>query len=224
MSKFVMIQAVPAPGFGTHGEAFRMWPGDRPVRVEVLDGEEDGPKVPVKRKSGDTHVIEEDHNPTVIGQRSYRALQANPRIRILSDGAVVAGAEIAAAKEDLARMSAEKIELGGKNAELEADLLQVRGQLMSMQDALRAATSGTPDDKTAAAVKSALAEQAKAFDASYKDVTDRLTAVSAELAVLKGAATVPAVTAPAASEGGKTETKPAGNGKGGKAAASEGGK
>jgi hypothetical protein len=215
--KFVMIQAVPSPGFSTHGEAFRMWPGDRPIRVEILDGEEDGPKVPVKRKNGDTFVVEETHNPTVIGQRSFRALQANPRIRILSDGAVVAGAEIAAAKEDLARLSAEKIELGGKNSELEAELLQLRGQLISLQDGLRNATSGTPDEKTAAAVKSALADQAKVFDASYKSVTDELATVKADLAVLKGAAPAPE---------GKPEGKPA-NGKGGKAAApaaSEGGK
>jgi hypothetical protein len=220
MSKFVMIQAVPAPGFGTHGEAFRMWPGDRPIRVEVLDGEEDGPKVPVKRKQGDTHVIEEDHNPTVIGQRSYRALQANPRIRILSDGAVVAGAEIAAAKEDLQRMTAEKVAADGKNAELEADLLQLRGQVISLQEALKGATAGTDSEKTAAAVKSALGEQSKQFDAAYKQQGDLLAAAQAELAALKAPTTTV--------DAGKTE-KGAGNGNGktGKAAAaaaSEGGK
>jgi hypothetical protein len=120
-ARTVLIQAVPAEGFNFHGEAHRLWPAGNPVKVTVLPGEGDGPEVPHRVERDGNTVVEMRPNPTVIGQRSFRALQKNPRIRILSDGASLAGAEVTSARQEVQEKAAEIMELKGQIAELEIE-------------------------------------------------------------------------------------------------------
>lgn len=136
MSKIVLIQAVPAPGFNGHGEAHRYWPSGGPVKVEVLDQEDDGPLVPVRRKRGDEDVVEMDHDMTVIGQRSYRAIKKNPRLRIVSDTEMIGEAEVSAAREEADKLRADNLALKADVANLDAENGLLRAQLDEAQKRL----------------------------------------------------------------------------------------
>jgi hypothetical protein len=128
MSKIVLIQANPPPGFHHHGEAHRLWPAATPVKVEILDQEEDPPEVPVKRRRNGEETIDLGPDPNRIGARSFRALQANPRIRILSDADSVTSAEVTAAKAQTGKLEAENSFLRSEvsNLETENDILKAR--------------------------------------------------------------------------------------------------
>jgi hypothetical protein len=129
MSKIILIQAVPVPGFNGHGEAHRYWPSGSPVKVEVLDQEDDGPLVPVRRKRGEEEVVEMDHDMTVIGQRSYRAVKKNPRLRIVSDTEMIGEAEVSAAREEADKLRADNMALRADVSNLDAENGLLRAQL-----------------------------------------------------------------------------------------------
>jgi hypothetical protein len=147
MSKFIHVQSLPAQGFTHHGAAHRLWSGSEPTKVEVLDGEDDGPEVTVRRNGPDGARDEQAPNPGIIGQRSFRELKANPRIRYWADGEGGDGVALAATKQAVDGLSAE-------NAQLK---LQVEG-LEKANDELRARLAeldpggdvGSDEEKTAA--------------------------------------------------------------------------
>ncbi len=143
MEKTVRIQSIPREGYNFHGEAHRLWSAHEAVTVTVLPGEEDPPGVEVEFKNGSGEVVKEIRpNPTVIGQRSYRALQANKHIRILSDQDSIdtaSLAEIKAAKEVAQKLSGELSDAKVEIAKRDEIIAQLKVQISTLEGKFAAA-------------------------------------------------------------------------------------
>lgn len=103
--------------------AGRFWPTDVPKLVEVVDTEEDPPSIKVKVRNPTTgrDEMQSRPDPDRIGLASYRTLEADSRLSIKqldSVGQEAADAVMAAAQEEVARLSRENLELKGHLAQL----------------------------------------------------------------------------------------------------------
>jgi hypothetical protein len=129
----IMVQAVVGEGYDGAYRARRKWPATEPVSVEVLDQDDDPPdhehphvvdgKVVGKRMVPDPHRI---------GRKSFEAIKADSRLRILGDKDTdrsASGAALDKARSMAAAHASENSDLKVKLAGLEDENRRLKEQL-----------------------------------------------------------------------------------------------
>lgn len=132
---FVNVRAVQRENFQGVWTEHRFWPSGEALRVEVLDTDEDAPKItqPILEHGTGRQIGEREvADMTKIGRKTFADLKADGRLTILADGeidATISKAMITAAQKAAAESSARVVELEGENAALKAQLETVGAEL-----------------------------------------------------------------------------------------------
>lgn len=137
----IHVQGIPAvPGTPGVWRAGRFWAAGSATTVEVLGQDEDPPQVKVKGPNGEDRIIPD---PNKLGRKSFEALKADPRIRLLADPD--SQREISSAAIDEARAAAGK--MGARVGELEAENASLKAKIAELEAALEKATAPAGDGK-----------------------------------------------------------------------------
>jgi hypothetical protein len=137
MSQTILVQAVVGEGYDGAYRAGRKWPATEPLAVEVLDQDDDPPGleedwiVDGVRKGKRTVP-----DPNRIGKRSFEAIKADGRLRILGDKDTSLSQSDAAlnkARHLAASHAAENSDLKIKIAALQEENEKLRAQVGASQ-------------------------------------------------------------------------------------------
>ena len=128
----IQVQAVVGEGYDGAYRARRKWPSTEPVTVEVLDQDDDPPDLEQE------HIIDgvrkgtrKVPHPTRIGRKTFAAIKADSRLRILADrdtDTSLSEASLSKARSMAVAMAAENAELKVKVAGLEDEIRRLRSK------------------------------------------------------------------------------------------------
>jgi hypothetical protein len=141
VSKYIEVEAVPREGHGSRWRADREFKAGEPVRLEVLDQDEDH----IKGWTADHQPIFDDAttveaevtnhstgkvtktrrpHPTKIGRKGYEQIKADPVLRIREGGDL----ETKVSREAMDAARKQASELGAKLTDAHAELAEVKAE------------------------------------------------------------------------------------------------